>query len=202
MRLRSLLSMAVMASVAASLATGSPALATVRPGHSASGTATQLKPPGKMTSHTDIGFGRAADVQSILHKRATANQDFIFFCDPIEYGITAISPIVDTNGNVLEYQALYSLSEECPIPMFMYAQISMDDQTTNKVVDSGSDLTDFGEEVSETSDAQLPLASNFLSTYILQMVLEPGFEWLFAPPQCIGIGTEELICTFSQPTAT
>jgi hypothetical protein len=202
MRLHAILSVAAVTALSTSLAAGNPVLAATSMARPAAGVPAKAGVLGKVTVNTALGFGRAADAQSARDKAAHPDQEEFFFCDPITYGILGITPVIGSDGEVTGYLAPYVLAEQCPLPMAMQAGITIYDNTANRIQDSAQGVTPFGEDVDAEGDTELPVNSNFLGTYILQMVLLPGFEWIVAPPQCVGIGTISLTCTFLQTATT
>jgi hypothetical protein len=193
MRLRATLTAAAATALAASLAASTPALAATSAAHPSSSGPAQSGSHRGVIVKTALGFGSAS-----RNKAAITNQDEIFICDPITYGILGMTPVTNSSGATIDYLVPYELQETCPIPMSMAASVTIENTTTDTVADTAFGITGFGEEVEASDEPILPISSDFLGTYELQMTLLPGFEWLFGPPQCLGIGTPVMNCTFVQ----
>jgi hypothetical protein len=208
MRLHAILCAAAGAALTSSLAIGTPALATPsvpRPAP-APATATAPRPapaqppsPGQFA----VGPNGANTSKTAGHKAAQPDDLEIFFCDPIDYGTSYFEPNFNSNNQIVSYGVDYGISEECPIPnMFMSAGVEMTDTTTGAKIDSSSIAEDFTVAIDGDSSTNLPLNNEFESTYLLYMDVVEGFLWIEAPPECVGIGSPDLVCTFTQALST
>jgi hypothetical protein len=120
-----------------------------------------------------------------------------------DYGISSVQPIYNKNNQVVAYEVHYGITDQCEIPMFLNAIISIKDLNTGKNLGEASQIQPFSENINLDSSARLPVKNHFIAAYALQSTVLPGFVWISTTsPDCLGIGTINLQCFWEQPYNT
>jgi hypothetical protein len=207
MRLHAILCAAAVTALTSSLAIAAPTLAmasTARPAPAPAPAQSPAGAPARAVSPGQFTVGRTGANASKTAGHKVAQPDYIeiFECDPIQYGINYFEPNFNSNNQIVSYGVEYAIGDECPIPMFMSAGVGMIDTSTGAKIDSSSVAEDFAVAIEGDSTTNLPLNNEFQSTYLLTMDLDPGFMWLSAPPECAGIGSPDLFCSFTLTLST
>jgi hypothetical protein len=200
MRLNRISAVVVAAALGATLAIAPSAVAAPGSGHPAAGVSQVVAALRPHKTVVRVTF--AIRVPRSAASPDGRQQEETYSCD-WDYGISSSQPIYNKNNQVVAYEVHYGITDQCEIPMFLNALISIKDLNTGKNLGQARQIQPFSENINLDSSARLAVRNHFIAAYALQSTVLPGFVWISTTsPDCFGIGTINLQCFWEQPYNT